>query len=133
MKRTLTTTQLLAELPTSVSKDSIRRWAREGRLPFDVTPGGHRRFCLEEALVVLDPAPKTHLTPIVVGRGKTHIGSGPSLTASPAETLSRRARAVETTPVEQMAERAAKEKVRKRTATSELFGSARRVLVGTGA
>ena len=133
MKRTLTTTQLLAELPTSVSKDSIRRWAREGRLPFDVTPGGHRRFCLEEALVMLNPVSKTRLTPIVVGQGKTHIGAGPSPTASTAHALSRRVRAVETTPVEQLVGPAKNKKVRKRTATSELFGGARRVLVGTGA
>ncbi len=132
MKRTLTTTQLLAGLPTSVSKDSIRRWAREGRLPFDVTPGGHRRFSLEEALVVLSPESKTRLAPIVVDQAKTHIGRGPSLSASPAHGLARRVRAVETVPAVNSPQAAKTKKVPKPSATSELFGRARRVLVATG-
>ena len=31
-----------------VSVDSIGRYAREGRIPFSTTPGGHRRFSIDE-------------------------------------------------------------------------------------
>jgi excisionase family DNA binding protein len=42
----------------NVSPDTIRRYAREGRIPvFFVTPGGHYRFDLEAVLDVLRPPP----------------------------------------------------------------------------
>lgn len=44
-----------------VSVDSIGRYAREGRIPFSTTPGGHRRFSIDEvrqALGAGDPTPK---------------------------------------------------------------------------
>jgi excisionase family DNA binding protein len=37
-----------------VSADSIGRYAREGRIPFDTTPGGHRRFNIDEVRLALD-------------------------------------------------------------------------------
>lgn len=36
-----------------VSVDSIGRYAREGRIPYSVTPGGHRRFNIGEVLHAL--------------------------------------------------------------------------------
>jgi excisionase family DNA binding protein len=39
-----------------VSADSIGRYAREGRIPFDTTPGGHRRFNVDEVRQALAPS-----------------------------------------------------------------------------
>lgn len=36
-----------------VSVDSIGRYAREGRIPYSLTPGGHRRFNIAEVLHAL--------------------------------------------------------------------------------
>ncbi|TVP74972.1 MAG: helix-turn-helix domain-containing protein [Nitriliruptor sp.] len=48
MARTATTTQVAAAL--HVKPATVRKYAREHRLPFDTTPGGHRRFSVEEAV-----------------------------------------------------------------------------------
>jgi excisionase family DNA binding protein len=48
MDRTATTEQVAAAL--HVKPATVRRYAREHRLPFDTTPGGHRRFSVEEAV-----------------------------------------------------------------------------------
>ena len=48
MDRTATTTQVAAAL--HVKPATVRKYAREHRLPFDTTPGGHRRFNVEEAV-----------------------------------------------------------------------------------
>jgi hypothetical protein len=135
-RRTLTTAQLLGALP-SVSKDSIRRWAREGLLPYDITPGGHRRFDLDEVLEALSPAPRTHLVPLAIGPGKVHVGPGTNSAPSQADELAGRLRAVVTSvgAVEgdgaRVPSRAPAAPVR--TPLAELVGSARRVLVGTPA
>lgn len=39
-----------------ISPDSVGRYAREGRIPFDVTPGGHRRFNVDEVKLALGAA-----------------------------------------------------------------------------
>lgn len=46
--RTATTAQVAAAL--HVEPATVRKYAREHRLPFDTTPGGHRRFDVEEAV-----------------------------------------------------------------------------------
>ncbi len=48
MARTATTEQVAAAL--HVKPATVRKYAREHRLPFDTTPGGHRRFSVEEAV-----------------------------------------------------------------------------------
>jgi hypothetical protein len=48
MARTATTEQVAAAL--HVGPAAVRKYAREHRLPFDTTPGGHRRFDVEEAM-----------------------------------------------------------------------------------
>jgi excisionase family DNA binding protein len=47
-----------------LSPDSIGRYARDGRIPFDTTPGGHRRFNLDEVRAALadEPAPRQMFT-----------------------------------------------------------------------
>jgi excisionase family DNA binding protein len=48
MARTATTEQVAAAL--HVKPATVRKYARERRLPYDTTPGGHRRFSVEEAV-----------------------------------------------------------------------------------
>lgn len=48
MNRTATTEQVAAAL--HVKPATVRKYAREQRLPFDTTPGGHRRFDVDEAV-----------------------------------------------------------------------------------
>ncbi len=65
-----------------VSVDSIGRYAREGRIPYSLTPGGHRRFNIGEVLHALraEGAP-----------------AGAEIFAPPRSTLGRRAiRSVQT-------------------------------------
>lgn len=51
MNRTATTEQVAAAL--HVKPATVRKYAREQRLPFDSTPGGHRRFDVDEAVRAL--------------------------------------------------------------------------------
>jgi excisionase family DNA binding protein len=45
-------TQDIARL-LRVSEETIRQYARDGRIPFHTTPGGHRRFDADAVLVAL--------------------------------------------------------------------------------
>jgi len=132
VERTLTTAQLLAGLPTSVSKDSIRRWAREGLLPHDTTPGGHRRYSLDEVVAAISTERRSFLRPMVVGPGKTHLGTGPTAAESAADRLARRVAAVETTPTGAASTPAPSSRpARPATAVLQLLGHARRVLIAS--
>lgn len=51
MARTATTEEVAAAL--RVGPATVRKYAREHRLPYDVTPGGHRRFDVQEAVAAL--------------------------------------------------------------------------------
>jgi hypothetical protein len=51
MPRTATTEALARAL--HVGPAAVRKYARQGRVPFDQTPGGHRRFDIEEAVAAL--------------------------------------------------------------------------------
>lgn len=48
MSRTATTEEVAAAL--HVRPATVRKYARSHRLPFDTTPGGHRRFDVDEAV-----------------------------------------------------------------------------------
>lgn len=51
MRRTATTEQVAAAL--NVKPATVRKYAREHRLPYDTTPGGHRRFDVDEAVAAV--------------------------------------------------------------------------------
>lgn len=53
MARTATSSEVAAAL--DVSPATIQRYARDGRIPFAETPGGHRRFDVEEVRAALAP------------------------------------------------------------------------------
>jgi len=46
----------LADEDIHLSPTALQRYAREGRLPARVTPGGHYRFDLAQVLAALEPA-----------------------------------------------------------------------------
>jgi hypothetical protein len=54
MTRKLSTHELAAQL--GVSEQTIRYHARRGAFPYDETPGGHRRYDLEEVRAALGSA-----------------------------------------------------------------------------
>lgn len=39
-----------------VHPNTLRRWAEDGRVPYMLTPGGHRRFALRDLEALTDPA-----------------------------------------------------------------------------
>jgi hypothetical protein len=128
--RAMTSQRVAQEL--RVSAASIQRYAREGRIPFDVTPGGHRRYSVEEVRRALAGGRRTHVAAIVVSSGKVHLGAGPSVRTSSAEERQRELRAVESAARGAGGTRTtARRRAAKSSATAELFGHARRVLVAT--
>jgi excisionase family DNA binding protein len=46
----------LADQGLTVSDETVRRWARSGRLPSIRTPGLQRRYRIEDIDALLDPA-----------------------------------------------------------------------------
>lgn len=126
----MTSQQVAREL--RVSPASIQRYAREGRVPFDVTPGGHRRYSVDEVRRALAGGPRTHVAPMVVSSGKVHVGAGSSVRTSSAEERQRELRAVESAArVPGGTGTTARRRPTAASATAELFGHARRVLVAT--
>lgn len=53
-RRMAATSEVAAEL--GLAPATVQKYAREGRIPFDITPGGHRRFNIEEVRAVLASA-----------------------------------------------------------------------------
>lgn len=51
MARTATTGEVARAL--RVGPATVRKYARQHRVPFDTTPGGHRRFDIDEAVAAL--------------------------------------------------------------------------------
>jgi hypothetical protein len=47
-----------------VSEQTIRAYAREGLIPFVETPGGHRRYVLEDVRTALSRAKKREFAPL---------------------------------------------------------------------
>jgi hypothetical protein len=127
--RAMTSQRVAQEL--RVSAASIQRYAREGRIPFDVTPGGHRRYSVEEVRRALAGGPRTHVTAIAVSGGKVHLGAGTPVRTSPAEGLQREVRTVESPARSAGGTRTTARRRATSSATAELFGHARRVLVAT--
>lgn len=128
--RAMTSQRVAREL--RVSAASIQRYAREGRIPFDVTPGGHRRYSVEEVRRALAGGHRTHVAAIAVSSGKIHLGAGAAVRTSPAEERQRGLRAVESAQAAGGEPTATPRRATRSSATAELFGHARRVLVATG-
>lgn len=117
MERTLEAAEVGKAL--GLSADSVGRYAREGRIPFDVTPGGHRRYNVDEVRQALRPGP----------------GGGSGLFAVPAATRRRQAvRSVQTlpTPGATPAELSRPASARRSAAVARLLAGARSVQFSSG-
>lgn len=123
MKRTMTTSQVADELGLSAS--AVQKYARNGDIPFETTPGGHRRYDLAEVAQALYP-PKSALQPLDLDGS---LGAGAPVESSRAARLQRDARSTVAAVDDARADDAAGTG----DALTELFDRARRVLVSTGA
>lgn len=118
MRRDLTTAEVADRLDLSPS--SVQKYARDGNIPFEVTPGGHRRYNLAEVHRALYPS-KPALEPLTLTGS---LGAGSYVDVSGSARLQRDARAT-TAPTGDTIRREGQD------ALDELFGHARRVLVST--
>lgn len=117
-----------------ISVDTVGRYAREGIIPFEVTPKGHRRYDIEEvrdALASSLSSAPLRLVPPPELQGKKLVG-GPEVRVSPQSRLQEDLRATRTV---EWAESPADEPTDGRSSDSvfdEVLGHARRVLVAAG-
>ena len=119
MKRDRTSAQIGREVGLAAA--TVQKYAREQRVPYDLTPGGHRRFNLKEVRDALyRPSPDLRSAPLEPGGG---LGTGAPVSRSAAATAERDTRAL--IPVAHDDESTAS------TALQALFARARRVLVAT--
>jgi hypothetical protein len=68
--------QLAAQIPLSPA--TIRRYAKEGRIPSISTPGGHRRYVLEDVLAALNGIGNMAVEEILSDIEMTDFGVPPS-------------------------------------------------------
>lgn len=59
-----------------VSEETVRQYARDSRIPFHTTPGGHRRFDADAVLAALGAERLQELTMVSVG--PTHLADIPA-------------------------------------------------------
>lgn len=122
MQRVLTTAEVAGQL--GLSPSTVQKYARRGDIPFEMTPGGHRRYNLDEVRRSLYPAPSALEALDVAGS----LGVGSALEMSLSARLERDARS--TAP--SIGERDGRVQCAGDDALDELFRHARRVLVSTG-
>jgi hypothetical protein len=117
--RNRTSVQIGQELGLAAA--TVQKYAREHRIPFDLTPGGHRRFDLEEVRQALYlTSPNLRAVALTPDGG---LGAGAPVTYSPAAAAERDTRALVAIAPDDGATPA--------TALQDLFSHARRVLVST--
>jgi hypothetical protein len=120
MHRTATTKQVAAAL--GVKATTVQLYSRQHRIPFGLTPGGHRRYDVDEVLGVLrattDPSALTPMTEPGLGAGEVFDRS----TMATMDT-ERRSIAGETFAGSKQAP------APERSAALDLIGHSRRVLV----
>lgn len=105
-----------------LSAATIQKYARDRRIPYHLTPGGHRRFALEEVRAALyDQQPGLRADPLPLDGG---LGVGAPIEHSAAAAAERDTRALVALADEDVAV--------ERTALQDLFDHARRVLVTSG-
>ena len=119
MARTATTRQVALAL--HVTESTVQTYSRDSRIPFDRTPGGHRRYDIDEVRAALDDSDPTMLSPMV-SRG---LSVGAPFQRSVMATLDTQRRAVVGEPMSS----AGHETVEASPALLELIGHSRRILV----
>ncbi len=88
MDRTATTRQVAVAL--HVTESTVQAYSRQGRIPFDRTPGGHRRYDIGEVRASLGLGDPAALTPMV----SSGLGAGAEFQRSAMATLDAERRAV---------------------------------------
>jgi len=124
VKREATTRHVAAAL--GVTESTVQLYSRMRRIPFDRTPGGHRRYNLDEVRSALEGASRTALVPLV----RTGLGAGRPVHRGALVSMDSERRAVAGEALagaepQSTARKAAGEV----SATIELIGHSRRVLV----
>lgn len=136
MSASVSRTEYPKEVATAlgISVDTVGRYAREGIIPFEVTPKGHRRYNIEEVREALasslSPEPLRLVASPMFQGGK--LVGGPEVQISPQSRLQEDLRATRTV---ESAESPAEEMTDGRSSDSvfdEVLGHARRVLVAAG-
>lgn len=115
-----------------ISVDTVGRYAREGLIPFDTTPKGHRRYNIEETQAALAselPSPNRLQGPPAGHRNR--LVAGPEVTPSPQSALREQLRGIRTTEKEPAPENRGAEASNPGSAFDEVLGHARRVLVAS--
>jgi excisionase family DNA binding protein len=60
----------------NISTETLRMYAEEGRVPFVSTPGGHRRYILEDVKHALAMEKAARLRPLTDAEEETRISAG---------------------------------------------------------
>lgn len=119
MARTATTRQVALAL--HVTESTVQAYSRESRIPFDRTPGGHRRYDIDEVRASFGVVDSSALTPMV----SSGLGAGEGFRRSAMATLDAERRAV----VGEMIVGTEQGRVDAAPAVLELIGHSRRILV----
>ena len=112
-----------------VSVDSIGRYAREGLIPFETTPKGHRRYNVEEVQVALADLKGPSLGGLraYAPARNTRLVAGPPVVPSPSALMREALRATRTTVADTVLDDPEEAAA---PILIEVLGHARRVLVG---
>jgi len=111
-----------------VSVDSIGRYAREGLIPFETTPKGHRRYNVEEVQAALADMAGPSLDGLRASSPTRHsqLVAGPAVVPSASALMRESLRATRTV----LADTAGDPDEATEPILIEVLGHARRVLVG---
>lgn len=135
MNAAVSRTHLPGEVATAlgISVDTVGRYAREGLIPFDKTPKGHRRYNVEEVRAALasEIAPTTRLVASAKAQG-TRLVAGPEVSVSPQSRLREDLMATRTMERSESPEEQGLEGRKPDSAFDEVLGHSRRVLVASG-
>lgn len=117
-----------------VSVDSIGRYAREGLIPFETTPKGHRRYNVDEVRVALSDLAGPSLDRLRASTTprQSRLVVGPPVTPSASALLREDLRATRTAPAVAPPALAADRGEVPEPALCEFLGHARRILVAAG-
>ncbi|HUW87103.1 MAG TPA: excisionase family DNA-binding protein [Candidatus Paceibacterota bacterium] len=127
VKRELLASKLAKAL--NLSADTVGRYAKAGRIPFEKTPGGHRRFNLGEvrqALMALESSGVEDLRLPVAG-DLNPLALGPKVVISSSAKLHESLRATRTVPMSD--DNVVAVPVRGTSALRDILENARRIRV----
>ncbi|WP_139346737.1 MerR family DNA-binding transcriptional regulator [Sinomonas mesophila] len=132
MNTKVSRTHLPREVATAlgISVDTVGRYAREGLIPFDTTPKGHRRFDIEEVMEAL-ASERSSAKERLQARpaGSRRLVAGPEVAMSPQSRLREDLRATRTAKEMELPEPVDEEP---NSAIDEVLFHSRRVLVAAG-